>query len=83
MLAHAAACSPLPGLGIKRRGGRDRSRLFQRQRRKTFGLFQRGRELRLLGLLRHLQLGARLTGGLLGGNKGGTDLHAVKLTKQG
>ena len=79
-----------PGRGRCLRLGRSRRRsrrgLFQRQGRetstRTCGLFQRGREIRLWRL-RHVQAGARLSGGLLSGNQGGADLHWHRLAKQG
>jgi len=76
-------------LGRRRSGRRlRRSHLFQRQGRKAVystSLAQGGREIGLWrGLrLRHLQAGARLTGGLLGGDQSGADLHRQILPKQG
>ena len=49
----------------------------------------KGKRITVMGLgllgrgLGHLQPGAGLAGGLLGGNQGGADLHPAKLTKQG
>jgi hypothetical protein len=64
-----------------------RGGLLERQGRKSrcdpAGLFQRGGEARLLRRLWHLQPGARLTGGLLGGDQRGADLHPATLPKQG
>ena len=73
MLPQARGLSRLWGLGRSCRCGQ-RS-LLERQGRKTFGLCQCRREAWLLCGLRHGQPGARLAGGLLGGNQGGTDLH--------
>src|SRR5579872_5933934 len=69
-------------LGRRRGGG-----LFQRQRRKIIGLFQRGGKTGR-GLVRLRDMGGLepdlgLAGGLLGGDQGGADLHAPTLTKQG